>query len=238
MVVLVFLQYVGKLARNTWRPNNHILLLHIVVEQFRSPHVYRGGVFHHFDETFRCPVYEVFWRRIAKATVTSPTASPHKMVGTVRSLHYRGVAHHFLRAYLRFKKCTRNTVPMNSVATVDKAQSFVRRFMEGCRHIYVSSPCSSRRQHHSRNNWQECFLHLLLFYYFLSLYKERIPIYNVPIFNNVHTIDKHTYIVFILSSERSPPQTTLKTESNWSMTRKYSSKRSGLLRFNLYFCIR
>ena len=62
VVVLVFLYTVGEFSRYAGCPYYHILLLHVVVEEFRCPHIDGGGVFHHFDETLRCPVYQIFRR--------------------------------------------------------------------------------------------------------------------------------------------------------------------------------
>ena len=137
VVVEVLFLIVGKPAWHARGPDDEELLAHVVVEQFRSPHVHRSGVAHHFDEALLAPVYQVFRRGVAESPVAPPRTGPYQMERAVGTTDDRRVAHHFLLAYLWGEKHTLDGVPPQSVGAVDKAQSFGGGLMEGGRDIDV-----------------------------------------------------------------------------------------------------
>ena len=130
VVIVVVFESVGEFARNARSPDYHVLPFHVVIKQFGSPHVDRGGVVHHGDEAFLCPVDEVFRRGVAKSFVTSPAGGPHQMEGAVGAFHDGWVAHHLLVAHLGGEECALDGIPVDAVVTVDETQSFVGWFMK------------------------------------------------------------------------------------------------------------
>ena len=77
MIILVVFLVIGKLARNARSPDNHELPFHIVVKQFRSPYIYGWCIFHYFNETLLCPMYQVLRWCIPKPSITSPWTCPY-----------------------------------------------------------------------------------------------------------------------------------------------------------------
>ena len=132
MIVFVLLLSVGKLTGNARRPDDDSLLFDVVPEEFGCPDINGSRIGHHLNEALLTPVYQVLGTGIAEASVAAPAAGPYQMECAVGSANDGRVAHHALMTDLRSQPDAVDLLPVPAVATVDKAQAFRGRLVEGC----------------------------------------------------------------------------------------------------------
>ena len=120
MVVLVVFLAVRKLAWYARCPDDNGLPVLVVPEQFWSPDVDGSGIRHHLYVTLLAPVFQVFRRGIAKASVATPGTGPNQMERAIGCTDNTGVAHNTLLSHLGFKPGARNGVPMPTVVAINE----------------------------------------------------------------------------------------------------------------------